>query len=126
MLARFSKLLLVATLTCSLGLHWALLQSVAWVNMAVHFSRSSPLTEALVKTFDGKHPCSLCKHISKSKSTEKKTDSTLDLKKQEFPYAASMFIFTPPTLYWEVPEKASLASDLTDAPPVPPPRILSA
>jgi len=39
------------------------------------------LSEALVKTFDGKHPCKTLQNIAESKRTEKQSDSDLDLKK---------------------------------------------
>src|SRR2546428_9100090 len=50
-------------------------QAVAWANMMAAYSRETSLSEAIVKTFDGKHPCRLCQHISKSKRTEKKSRS---------------------------------------------------
>jgi hypothetical protein len=49
---------MVAALACSLGLHWGLFQSVAWMRMVIHYSQAAPLTEALAKTFDGKRPSS--------------------------------------------------------------------
>jgi len=36
-----------------LGLHWAMLQSVAWVSMIVTYSKQDTLQVALTKTFDG-------------------------------------------------------------------------
>ena len=113
-------------LACSIGLHWALCQAFAWANMVATYSRDTSLTAAIVKTFDGRHPCPLCKQISKSKQAEKKTDSTLDLKKQEFPYAAAFFVFDPPSFYWETRDPANISPGLPHAPPVPPPRSLIA
>jgi hypothetical protein len=59
--SRLPKLAVVAALACSMGLHWGFFQSVAWVGMVIHYSHDAPLTEALMKTFDGHHPCALCK-----------------------------------------------------------------
>ena len=92
--------------------------------MVATYSRDASFSEAIVKTFDGKHPCPLCKQISKSKRAEKKTDSTLDLKKQEFPYAVTSFVFEPPSLYWEMRDPLNAIPNLPHAPPVPPPRSL--
>ena len=75
MLARSTKLLLVLTLTLSLGAHWAFLQSIAWVGMVVSYSRDGSFLDAVSKTFDGRHPCSLCKAIKQGRSEEKEQDS---------------------------------------------------
>ena len=53
-------------LAAALGLsggHWMLLQSVAWAGMIVEYSRHAPLQTALEETFDGKHPCPMCRMI---------------------------------------------------------------
>jgi hypothetical protein len=68
----WSKWLVVLTLTLSLGAHWALLQSVAWVGMIAAYSRDGSITQALSKTFDGRHPCRLCKMIQQGRAEEKK------------------------------------------------------
>jgi hypothetical protein len=66
----------VALALClSLGLHWAVLQSVAWTGMLVDYSRSGAISEAIQKTFDGRHPCKLCKLVSEGKKSEKKQES---------------------------------------------------
>ena len=65
---------LVVTLCLSIGGHWALLQSVAWTSMFVRFSSAGSFSEALSKTFDGRHPCCLCKLIQKGRAREKKQE----------------------------------------------------
>lgn len=122
MLARLSRFAIVIALACTIGLHWALCQAVAWASMVATYSQEASLTEAIAKTFDGKHPCPLCKHISKSKRAEKTTDSTLDLKKLEFPYATVVFFFNGPSIFWEMGDASGASPALTHAPPVPPPR----
>lgn len=62
--------LLIGTLFVSLGGHLALLQTVAWGNMLVSFSRTDSLAEAAKKTFDGDHPCPLCKVVKQSSKDE--------------------------------------------------------
>src|SRR5690348_13071416 len=71
-LVKCGNFFLVFALILALGGHWALLQSVAWVGMTIENSRGLPLKEALIKTFDGKHPCSLCKFVAEGKKSEKK------------------------------------------------------
>jgi len=53
-----------------MGGHWFALQTVAWVGMFVENRREAPLTEALEKTFDGEHPCSLCCVVKKGLQEE--------------------------------------------------------
>jgi hypothetical protein len=69
---RASQYLLIGTLLVSMGGHLALLQTVAWGNMLVQFSNQGSFSEAVDKTFDGDHPCHLCKVVKKSKSEEEK------------------------------------------------------
>jgi hypothetical protein len=125
-LSRLPKLLLALALASSIGLHWAFFQTLAWAQMVISYSQDAPLTEALVKTFDGKHPCKLCKNIAESKRSEKKSDSELDLKKFEFSFVVSDFIFSAPAFLDEIRPAESFAPLLTETPPVPPPRQLPA
>ncbi len=123
MFSRLPKLAIVAALACSVGLHWELLQSVAWVNMVVNYSSAAPLKEALEKTFDGKHPCSLCNEIAKARQSEKQTVPTV-AKKFEFSYSATLFVFSSPSTYWQIELPEVFVSSLALTPPVPPPRLL--
>jgi hypothetical protein len=63
-------------LALSIGVQWPLLQSIAWLNMLVTFSAQDGIQTAVVKTFDGKHPCKLCNFVSEGKQAEKKKDGT--------------------------------------------------
>lgn len=76
-----AKWLLVTMLTLSLGFHWVVLQSAAWVGMVVKYSGGCGFKEAIGKTFDGKHPCKLCRLVSEGKNTEKKSEAQFDIKK---------------------------------------------
>jgi hypothetical protein len=69
------KLPVVLALMVSIGLHWALLQSVAWVGMVVSYSQTGPLSAAIEKTFDGQHPCKLCHFVKEGQQHEKKQDA---------------------------------------------------
>lgn len=61
-----ARFLLVCSLMVSIGAQWALLQGVAWVGMAVSYSvQGGSVSEGLSKTFDGAHPCPLCKVVKK-------------------------------------------------------------
>src|SRR6266700_353717 len=124
MLRRAAKILLVSTLSCSLGLHWAILQSVAWVGMAVSFSQSASLKEALERTFDGKHPCSLCKIVVEGKKSEKRQQAKKPPTKHDLTFIASRL-----TIYQPSPDSPRFAlqramSARSEPPPTPPPPYL--
>jgi len=110
----------------SIGLHWTLLQAVAWAGMIVTYSQEAPLGEAVVKTFDGQHPCKLCEQIAKGQQSEKKSDSKSELKKLEFRYASFAFLFRASSSFREVRPGDQTAELLTHTPPAPPPRGLLA
>jgi hypothetical protein len=122
LLVRLPKFFLVAALSCSVGLPWAALQSIAWLGMLLTYSQEAPLTEAVVRTFDGKHPCALCKEIAKNKHSEKKEASNLAVQKFEFSYVTVAYVFSHPMAFWEMEWPQIGSGLLRHSPPVPPPR----
>jgi hypothetical protein len=119
---RVSKFFVVLALVMVIGGHWALLQSVAWVGMAVNFSKKDSFTTALQKTFDGKHPCPLCKLVKAGKASEKKQDlQKLEAKIDLQLVAGSCGLFPPRPIRHFSPVSECAASSGT-APLLPPPR----
>ena len=94
--------------------------------MVVTYSENAPLKEALVKTFDGKHPCCLCKAIAAAKKSEKKIEFALQMQKLEFPPSPEHFILVAPARFQLLPLANSSAESLTQEPPTPPPRSIFA
>ena len=72
LLPRLMRGLVVLALCLSIGLHWAALQSAAWVGMAVAYSVEKGVVEGLSDTFDGDHPCPLCKAVKQGQDAETK------------------------------------------------------
>jgi len=68
---RVFRAITVLLLVLTLGLHWAVLQTVAWTGMLVAYSAEAGLREGVSRTFDGQHPCPLCKAIQKGRAEEK-------------------------------------------------------
>ena len=97
MFIRFGKIFVAIALAVTLGAHWVLLQSVAWMGMVAAYSEHTSFKEAVVQTFDGEHPCSLCKAIAAAKKSEKKTEFALQTLKLEFPLQREKFVFAPPS-----------------------------
>lgn len=91
-----ANVFVVIALVAVTGGHWALLQTVAWTNMLATNLCSSSFEVAASKTFDGRHPCGLCKAISSGKQSEKRTVIPAPLKQLEFASACPVFVFAPP------------------------------
>ena len=93
----------IASLFVSLALFfimggpWAVLQSIAWAKMVVEYSRDTSVGEALSKTFDGEHPCGMCKKISKVRSEERKSPALVFQIKKDGPFISLKSVgLTPP------------------------------
>jgi len=121
--SRLVQKLAVVVLTFALGGHWAILQSVAWMTMVAGYSQTAPLKEALVKTFDGKHPCSICKFVANGKKSEQKQETQKLLTKLDFFLAsttAGLFPPAPDALHFAPPPAARARSDTPPTPPLEP------
>ena len=114
--------LLILALLGATGAHLAMLQSLAWAGMLAQNTRCESLQEAVAKTFDGRHPCALCRQIAKARQSEKKPDLQIEFKKLEFPPLSAAFVFQAPDDFRLLGQFTSTAPMLAERPPVPPPR----
>jgi hypothetical protein len=121
-LIRIGHGLLIVALLAATGGHWALLQTVAWSNMLASNLRTDSFSEAVAKTFDGRHPCKMCQAISAGKKSEKKTEFPSPGKRLEFICERGAFVFAAPSEDRLVTEVRSRERQLPHRPPVPPPR----
>jgi hypothetical protein len=119
---RIGQFLVVCALVVSIGGHWAVLQSVAWMGMTVNFVQTDPLPEALRKTFDGQHPCGLCKVVAKGKQSEKKKDTQKPDTKLDFFLMGKKVILAEPPPFVHCSAEPDSARFRSDSPPTPPPR----
>ena len=114
---------MVIALVLSTGLHWAALQTVAWTTMlAANLASQQSLTEAVSQTFDGEHPCPLCKAIAAAKKSEKKSDALTLKLKIEYPPVADKLVLVAPRIFKTFQADCRFADSLATKPPVPPPR----
>jgi hypothetical protein len=122
---RFAKGLLVTALMVSIGAQWAVLQSAAWVGMALSYSlQERSVAEGLSKTFDGQHPCPLCKAVDKGKQSEKKnpTERAAKLQLDLFCNQETHFLTVPARGGFPFAENETGASRPL-VPPLPPPIV---
>jgi hypothetical protein len=122
-LLRAAKWLVVLSLTVSIGAHWVFLQSVAWFGMVVSYSQSSSLPQALEMTFDGQHPCKLCKLVQQGKESEKKQAQQKLETKLECWLIGEPLAFIVPQSDASLPVGVPFAFPRTEPPPTPPPRL---
>jgi len=54
-------------LFCAAGGHLVFVQAFAWAKMTYSFAQGGSLRVAVKKTFDGKHPCQICKKLCRLK-----------------------------------------------------------
>ena len=123
MITSFARFATIIALCLAVGLHWFVLQSVAWTAMIVKYSAGTSLSAAVAKTFDGEHPCSLCRVVQKGKTSEKKQQLQplapkfnlfLTAKESPFPIAGTAFRYN---------STGVVSLTRGESPPVPPPRL---
>jgi ssDNA-binding Zn-finger/Zn-ribbon topoisomerase 1 len=115
---------MTAALFLSAGGHLAFLQGVAWATMIRDYSLTGSVTAAVEKTFDGKHPCPLCKKIAAQRSHDEKAPVTVKAEKKAevFLGSATTLIPLPVVGSFAYPPHPFLnAPEHTSAPPVPVP-----
>jgi hypothetical protein len=112
----------ILAICLSLGLHWIALQSLAWTTMLVAQARHAPLSEAVARTFDGAHLCSLCHAVNAGKKSEKKSDLQSTTTKVDMICSAQPVRLSRPFVSFEYATAIFNLSDSGDSPPVPPPR----
>jgi hypothetical protein len=119
------RLVIAIALSMTMGGHWFLLQTVAWTGMLITYSRDANIVEAVSKTFDGAHPCPLCKTIKQGRDDERKKSPSVSLTKMDLKYLKPQGsplaapAFRPHS--WPLLEQMALA--IAHEPPVPPPRV---
>ena len=122
MFIRLGQILMIVALLASIGAHWATLQSVAWTAMLAENLQSASLSRALTETFDGKHPCPLCKAVAAGKAAEQKSVFSLELKKLEYPPVPASFTVVAPARFQLLPPVNFSAETFMSEPLLPPPR----
>ena len=94
------------------------------MGMVVSYAQEGSIGDALVKTFDGNHPCPLCKEIAKGKQSQKRSESAAAGKKFEFLFQPPGFLFATSSNGREMRWPNNAMRSLVRTPPVPPPRQL--
>jgi hypothetical protein len=124
MICTIGRAATILALCLSLGFHWLALQSIAWTTMLVENVWHTPLSEAVAKTFDGRHPCTLCHAVAEGNKSEKKSEVFPMVAKIDLICTTRSLSWLPPWISYEYPPVNSAIPERSQAPPVPPPRSL--
>ena len=119
---KIARALIVLSLVFAIGGHWAFLQSIAWLGMTVKFAQSDTLGGAIRKTFDGLHPCKICKIVQEGKKSEKKQETLNVETKLDFWLVRNASLLNPPQPFCVLPGTSAAVQVRTESPPIPPPR----
>jgi hypothetical protein len=109
------------------GGHLALLQGVAWAGMLLARAGEQPLAIAVRTTFDGEHPCALCRAIEQHQHDAAPAKPAPDAVAKSITKAECLMpqAWREPSSVGIVARLAAIipaeASSLAQAPPVPPP-----
>lgn len=113
------------------GGQWGALQAVAWAKMAVDYTHAAgDLRQGLAETFDGRHPCELCRQIKAGIGQESR-EQRQKPGKEEAPgkiKLVAVLSVDSRAEFSSVVTNAIVSPDrcrgrLLDAPPTPPPRV---
>jgi hypothetical protein len=106
-----------------MGLHWGVLQTVAWAGMLIHYSHGDSVGAAVEKTFDGRHPCPLCDAIAKSQQSSSKTPEFQPAQRIDMDCPSGVVLPAPAAIDFSWPMLASDSVARVSEPIVPPPRV---
>jgi hypothetical protein len=119
--------LVILALCLAVGLDRVALQSVAWTTMLVtNAQHSSSLVQVVARTFDGQHPCDLCKRISSAQHSQKKQPTQPSPAKPDLICTARSIRIISFFEEFHYPKTAVQFSERGNSPPVPPPRAVLA
>lgn len=118
-------------ITVMTGGHWALLQSIAWTRMLIDYTRQGDLVSGIQNTFDGEHPCEMCKAIRKAKSQTEESQagairSPGSLRMDAIPWAGLSYVRASVRFIGFDGMGLPPPEGMDIEPPVPPPRDLTA
>lgn len=121
MLRTVARFTAVLALCFAFGFQWIALQSIAWTAMIMENAKQTSLCEAVKRTFDGAHPCSLCHIVNKGKTSQHERDVQSSPKIDIMCVARSIRLL-PRVEALQYPTISFLNLEVAHSPASPPPR----
>jgi hypothetical protein len=104
------------------GGQWMALQSMAWLNMTRTYCQTETLSRSLAKTFDGNHPCPLCRFIQKEKAAQSSPKVISNFQKNSFFFISFTVLLVLLLAQPKLHSIKALLSEFDRSPLSPPPR----
>jgi hypothetical protein len=123
LLPHLARQALVLFVCLSLGMHWALLQGIAWTGMLLSFASEGTVIEAVEKTFNGQNACALCRKVKEGQSSDEQPQQKgQTVKKIDAVLVQTARLVTPPgkTIVFAVISEEGTRTNAR--PEMPPPR----
>jgi len=127
---RPTRILTWLMLLMLIGGHWGVLQVVAWTGMLIDYSRDNPFVDAVEMTFDGEHPCAICKQVDHGLAAdlgaERQAPGKL-IKSMKLDAVVAMVVLMTPTPDAELlppTRRPAVAAGIVMEPPRRPPRMM--
>jgi len=119
---RLATTISITVLAFTLGLHWVMLQSFAWVSMTISYTGETSVYASVKKALDSETTCVLCRVVDASKKAEQDAPTMIVAQELEgLSPGLHPIVSRPGTFYHENGPLAALLSR-ANAPPTPPPQ----
>lgn len=123
LLPHLARQALVLFVCLSLGMHWALLQGIAWTGMLLSFASEGTVIEAVEKTFNGQNACALCRKVKEGQSTDEQPQQKgQTVKKIDAVLVQTARLVTPPGKTIDFAVISEEGTRTNARPEMPPPR----
>lgn len=119
---RAVRLLLCAALLYGSGAHWLLVQGAAWAGMVAARARTSSVAEAVTTTFDGRHPCAVCRAVRRGADADSGARLVRPAPTADLAFAAAAAAFRPALVTSASAAAPCAATPRPRVPPSPPPK----
>ena len=119
---RLATTISITVLAFTLGLHWVMLQSLAWVSMTISYTGETSIYAAVKKALDSETTCVLCRMVDAGKKAGQDDPAIIVAQELEgLSPGLHPIVSRPDTFYHENGLLAALLSR-ANAPPTPPPQ----
>jgi hypothetical protein len=121
---RLARTFVLLTVVLTIGLHWAVLQSVAWAGMFATYSQENSISQSIAKTFSGEDPCRICNLVQEGRNAETDQETVNQTFKLDFFNEKSREIsMAPTTVEFPLEQLLAAAERLAYPPYSPPPNV---
>jgi len=122
-LFRFAQIILVFAVFCMANGSDFIAQGFAWGTMIIDYSSHDTVVEAVLKTFDGNHPCKICKKVDEQQHSQTKRMMEAGLRKLDLCCATPDLLILPDLGGTTFPAFEAKTLPMSAEPPFQPPRL---